>query len=75
MGSKQLSEFEKGQIVAYNDFGLSLCDMAKKLNHHHLSIHVFLRKLEIIITKKVVASREKPLHLMLMETQLDIKSS
>ena len=63
MASKQLFEFEKGQIVAYNDCGLSLHSIAKKLNHHHWSIDVFLkliRKLEMIIKKKVVAAREKP---------------
>ena len=30
MASKQLSEFEKGQIVVYNNFGLLLDDIAKK---------------------------------------------
>ena len=37
------SEFEKGQIVAYNHYGLSLCNIAKKLICHHSSIDVFLR--------------------------------
>ena len=45
MASKQ---FEKGQIVTYNDCGLSLCDIANKLNYHHLSIDVFLKKIIII---------------------------
>ena len=42
-GNKQLSEFEKGQIAAYNDCELSLCDIAKKLNRYHYSIDVFLK--------------------------------
>ena len=59
MASKQLSKFEKGQIVAYNNHGQSLCDIAKKLNCHHSSIDVFLKKkLEIIFQKKVMAIRE-----------------
>ena len=38
MACKQLSEFEKkkGQLVAYNHVGLSLVDIAKKLNRRQL---------------------------------------
>ena len=43
---KLLSEFRKGQIVPYNDYGLSLCDTAKKLSSHHSSIDVFLKNYE-----------------------------
>ena len=43
MVSKQLFEFENGQIVAYNDCGLLLYDIAKKLNWYHSSIDVFLK--------------------------------
>ena len=43
MVNKQLSEFEKDQIVAYSDCELTLCDIAKKLNHHHSSVYVFLK--------------------------------
>ena len=56
MASKQLSEFEKVQIVAYNDCGLSLGDIAKKLNCHHSSIDAFL-----------MAAREKLLHLKIQK--------
>ena len=41
MANKQLSEFDKGQIVAYNNCWQSLRAIAKKLNHHHSSINVF----------------------------------
>ena len=43
MVSKHLSEFEKSQIVAYNDCGLPLCNIANKLNHHHSSHDVHLK--------------------------------
>ena len=43
MASKQKSEFEKCQIIAYYDSRLLLRDIAKKLNRHHLSIDVFLK--------------------------------
>ena len=43
MASKQLSKFEKDQIVTYNNFEQSLCNIAKKLNHQHSSIDVFLK--------------------------------
>ena len=43
MVSKQLSEFEKGQIMAYDDCGLSLSNIAKKFDYRHLSIDVFLK--------------------------------
>ena len=33
-----LSEFEKGQIVVYNDCGQLCCNIA---NRHHLSIDIF----------------------------------
>ena len=42
MASKQLSEFEKGQIVAYNDSGLWFNGIIKKLNHYSL-IDVFYK--------------------------------
>ena len=41
MANKQLSEFEKGQIVVYNDCGLSLRDIAKKFNHRHSLDDIF----------------------------------
>ena len=44
MAIKQVSEFERSQIGAYNDCGLSFHDIAKKLNHHYSLIDVFLKK-------------------------------
>ena len=41
MVCKQVSEFETGQIVACNDCGLLLHDIAKELNFNHSSIDVF----------------------------------
>ena len=61
MASKQFFKFVKGQIIKINDCGLSLYDIAKELIPQH-SIEVsskIIRKLEIIIKKKVVATREK----------------
>ena len=79
MTSKQLSEFEKSQIVTYNDWGLSLCDITKKLNCFRSSIDIlpinYFLKMEIIIKKKIAATREKLLHLMLMDTLANIKGS
>ena len=43
MARKQLSGFEKGQIVAYNNSRLSLRDLAKKLNRHPSSTGVFIK--------------------------------
>ena len=43
MACKQLSEFEKGPIVAYNDYGLLLCNIAKKLNYNYSLIDIFLK--------------------------------
>ena len=43
MASKQLCEFEKGQIVAYNHSGISLSNIAKKLSCHHSTINIFLK--------------------------------
>ena len=43
MVSKQLFEFEKGQIVTFNHCRLSLGDIAKKGNYHHLSVDVFFK--------------------------------
>ena len=40
MTRKQLFEFEKAQIVTYNDCGLSLYNMAEKLNHYQSSIRI-----------------------------------
>ena len=40
MACKQFSEFEKAKIMAYNHSGPLLCEIAKKLNRHHLSIDV-----------------------------------
>ena len=37
MAGKQLPKFENGQIVVYNDCGLSLHDITKKLNCYHSS--------------------------------------
>ena len=76
LACKQLSEFEKGQNVAYNNYRLSFRDFAKKLNGHHLSIFcfsffwfcfvfvlfVFLKKRGNYL-KKLVAAREEPLNL------------
>ena len=45
MVGKQLSEFEKVHLAAYNDSELSFCDIAKKFNHHPSSIDVFLKKI------------------------------
>ena len=42
MSSKQLS-LKKRQIVAYDDCGWSLYNIAKKLNCHHSSADVFLK--------------------------------
>ena len=63
MANKQFFKFEKGQIVAYNDFGQSLHEIGKKLNCHHLSSDVFYskekkRKLEIISKKKFVVAKK-----------------
>ena len=41
IASKQLSEFEKGQIVTYNDCGQSFHVIPRKLNHYHSSTDVF----------------------------------
>ena len=41
MTCKQLSEFEKGQIGAYNEGGLLFCEIVKKLNRHRSSTDVF----------------------------------
>ena len=43
MACKQLSEFEKEQIMAYNDYGRWFFDIAKKLNCHHSLINIFLK--------------------------------
>ena len=60
MAWKQLSDFDKGQIVASNDCRLSL-HIAKKLNYHHSSIEVSskIRKLQIIIKKRSLWFQEK----------------
>ena len=42
MASKQLSELEKDQIVAYTDCRLLLYNIAKKLNHYHSFNDVFI---------------------------------
>ena len=44
MSYKQLSEFEKGQIVAYDDCGLSLREIGRKLGRDHGGIGKFLKK-------------------------------
>ena len=64
--NKQLSKFEKGQIVARYHYGLSLCGIAKKLNCHHSSIDVFHKnkKTKLSSKKEVVVRRKKSLHLM-----------
>ena len=43
MTSKQLSEFEKSQIVAYSDCGQSFCNIAKKLNRDNTLTDVFFK--------------------------------
>ena len=43
IASKEFSECEKGQIVAYKEYGLSFPDIAKKLNCHHSSYDVFYK--------------------------------
>ena len=43
MAGKQLTEFEKDQIVTYYDCGLSLCNNEKKLNCYYSSIDIFLK--------------------------------
>ena len=43
MAHKQLSEFEKAQIIAYNHYGLFLGNIAKKSNCHYLSVDVFIK--------------------------------
>ena len=60
---------ENGQIVAYNDYGLSLHDIAKywiTIIFQLLFSSKILRKLEIIIKKKMMAARENPQDLMLI---------
>ena len=44
-----MSEFEKGQIVASNDYGLWFYDIVKKLNHHYSLIDVFLKNCQAVI--------------------------
>ena len=43
MASKELSEFEKGQIGTFKDYWLLV---AKKLNHNHSSIDVILKNVK-----------------------------
>ena len=57
MMSKQLSNFEKDPIVTYNDHGWLLCDIVRKLNHHHSSIDVFLKN---YLKKWKLSSKENP---------------
>ena len=75
MDIKQLSEFEKGHIVAYKDCS----DIRKKLNCHNSSVYIFFKNYKKTGNhhkKKVTAEkREKPLHLMLMDILLNIKRS
>ena len=75
MTNKQLSEFEKGQIVAYNDYGLSFYDIAKEFNWYHSSIDVFLKNYKKTGNQNVVCGdkRKDPLHLILMDTLPNIK--
>ena len=40
----QLTKFEKGQIVAYHNIGLSNRKIAKELNKSHTSINTFLKQ-------------------------------
>ena len=64
--------------MALNDCRLLLHNIAKKLNRHHSSIDVFFendKKLEIIIKKKVVAIREKPLHLKIQKLLEQLNNS
>ena len=44
MNKKQLSDLEKGKILAYSDCGLSLRDIGKKLGRHHGTIGKFLQQ-------------------------------
>ena len=41
---KTLSDFEKGKIVAYNDCGLSMRAIGKKMNRTHKTVSEFLKK-------------------------------
>ena len=60
MANKQLFKFEKGKIVAYNHYGQSLCDIAKKSSQHHSSVDVFLKTITgNYHENKVLAGREK----------------
>ena len=65
MDCKQLSEFEKGQIVAYNYWRVISQYLQRNwifiIRQLMFSLKI-LRKLEIIIKKKVVVAREKMLH-------------
>ena len=59
MANMQLSEFEEGQIVAYNYFGLPLYNIARKLNHHHSSIKKILEKAENYHQKEDCSCKSK----------------
>lgn len=40
---KYLSDVEKGKILAFSEEGLSLREIGRKLNRHHVTIGNFLR--------------------------------
>ena len=60
MAYKQLSKFEKR-----SNYGLSLHNIAMKLNYNYSSVLKIIIKLEII-KKKVVFASKKPLHLEIL---------
>ena len=53
MEGKQLSEFQNGQILVYNDSHLSIYNIAKKLNHHRSSIDVFLKNWKLLLNRSM----------------------
>ena len=61
-----MSEFQKGQIVSCNDCELLLCDIAKKLNHDHSSIDVFLRNKTGNYHQKGHGCKKKTLYLKIV---------
>jgi transposase len=42
--TKQLSDFEKGKIVAYHECGISNNEIGKKLSRSHTTIGRFLKR-------------------------------
>ena len=60
MANKQLSEFEKGLIVAYNNCERSLHDIAKKLNHSLWSWLITCWKHDQILSKQKLMLMDTP---------------